>query len=87
AVSGPVPGRPTGRTGTTRAGGTLPGHRAEPPPETELDQGIWTAVSCQSPVTRTGSHRPSVAKITGTPDGQAAMFSAGTGVVDDWELA
>jgi len=52
-----------------------------------LDQGIWTAVSCQSPVTRTGSHRPSVAKITGTPDGQAAMFSAGTGVVDDWELA
>jgi len=32
-----------------------------------LDQGTWTAVSCQSPVTRTGSHRPSVAMITVLP--------------------
>jgi hypothetical protein len=51
-----------------------------------LDQGIWSAVSCQSPVTRTGSHRSSVANdhhsmIT------AAMLRAGTGVVDHWELA
>jgi hypothetical protein len=51
-----------------------------------LDQGIWTAVSCQSPVTPTGSHRPSVVSITNTDD-QAAMFSAGAGVIDDWELA
>jgi hypothetical protein len=52
-----------------------------------LDQGTWSAVSCQSPVTRTGSHRPSDATITTTQVIRAAMFSAGTGVVDDWELA
>jgi hypothetical protein len=52
-----------------------------------LDQGIWTAVSCQSPVTRTGSHRPSAATVSMHSMIKAAMFSAGTGVVDDWELA
>jgi hypothetical protein len=52
-----------------------------------LDQGTWTAVSCQSPVTRTGSHRPSVATVSIRSMIKAAMFSAGIGVIDDWELA
>jgi hypothetical protein len=52
-----------------------------------LDQGTWSAVSCQSPVTRTGSHRPSVANDHGSPDDHGGDVQGRHGVVDDWELA
>jgi hypothetical protein len=52
-----------------------------------LDQGTWSAVSCQSPVTRTGRTDHLSPTITVHSMITVAVVSAGTRVVDDWELA